>query len=663
MPRKNSKRGEEELVGAGPKSNPKEGLLGRRKPSLKDLLSVSVKRSSSRTSSKKHMVPERSHDPSVDGQGSPVLGKPLTLAVPTTRPTKKRERRKSKWENQDAMTLVEALEKGPPPVRVQIEEVLELLGEMLADEEKGVLTKAKVSSRLHESIFILENLNVPQNGAEEKQATALAEAALEAGDDSVVNDEEVRQWMSSNFMVPKKETLAAVDSKATRLAKLFLGLSSEDPVSIQAAMTKAKCKRVMMFEPLGENATVKQKRALENELGVLERVYHSLGGFCTRCCLKSVAQWDFDVFRFNDSTNERPLTALMMYLFHNLGLFKAFQIDRTVFAKFMGAIEQGYNPLPYHNKIHATDVVQNTYFFLTQDKFQSKLSKRDWLSALLAAAIHDFKHPGKNNNYLKDVEHDLALLYNDRSILENMHIAEAFNLMHQSGYNIFKNTNPEDVSAIRSTVIQMVLGTDMQFHFSMLANLKTRVETETARVEKARSALLESGNEFVVPKPQPQIFDQHEEKDLIMLLEAALHCADLGNPAKRHDIMNKWTQRVTEEFFQQGDAEKAAGLPVSAMMDRTKPNIPKSQVGFIDFIVTPLYRTFGKVFTVGTKEPLQNLQKNKEHWLGIIEASNLDSSKKSSSPRGKRTNTNTSVRKNTDNLKALTLPNSNDNKM
>jgi len=44
-----------------------------------------------------------------------------------------------------------------------------------------------------------------------------------------------------------------------------------------------------------------------------------------------------------------------------------------------------------------------------------------------------------------------------------------------------------------------------------------------------------------------------------------------------------------EEFYDQGDSEKAAGLPVSKFFDREAPNVPRCQVGFINFIVMPLY--------------------------------------------------------------------------
>jgi cAMP-specific phosphodiesterase 4 len=57
-----------------------------------------------------------------------------------------------------------------------------------------------------------------------------------------------------------------------------------------------------------------------------------------------------------------------------------------------------------------------------------------------------------------------------------------------------------------------------------------------------------------------------------------VHCADLSNPAKPLPVYRQWVQRISEEFYRQGDLEKKAGLPVSAMCDRNSTNLEKSQV-------------------------------------------------------------------------------------
>ena len=74
-----------------------------------------------------------------------------------------------------------------------------------------------------------------------------------------------------------------------------------------------------------------------------------------------------------------------------------------------------------------------------------------------------------------------------------------------------------------------------------------------------------------------------------------VHCSDLSNPTKPLDIYRHWVDRITEEFFLQGDKvrfvqnypdrvslfilqERGAGLDISPMCDRNNATTEKSQV-------------------------------------------------------------------------------------
>ena len=56
-------------------------------------------------------------------------------------------------------------------------------------------------------------------------------------------------------------------------------------------------------------------------------------------------------------------------------------------------------------------------------------SELEVFATLIAAAVHDVDHPGKNNQFLIETGHELAILYNDNSVLENHHLAMAFRIM------------------------------------------------------------------------------------------------------------------------------------------------------------------------------------------------------------------------------------------
>jgi hypothetical protein len=97
---------------------------------------------------------------------------------------------------------------------------------------------------------------------------------------------------------------------------------------------------------------------------------------------------------------------------------------------------------------------------------------------ILAAAVHDYEHPGYNNMYLINTKDTLALRYNDISVLENHHIASSSALMKLEKYNILNKLAPDDAAGIRKRMVHMVLATDMSKHFSDMGTFKQRVASE-----------------------------------------------------------------------------------------------------------------------------------------------------------------------------------------
>lgn len=149
-------------------------------------------------------------------------------------------------------------------------------------------------------------------------------------------------------------------------------------------------------------------------------------------------------------------------------------------------------------------------------------------------------------------------MYNDESVLENHHLAVAFKLLQTTECDIFANLSRKQRQIIRKMAIDMVLATDMSKHMSLLAELKTMVETK--KVTGAGVIELES------------------YQNRMIVLQNMLHCADLSNTTKPLELYRQWTHRLMEEFFCQGDLEQSQGLEMSAMCDRHHANIEKTQV-------------------------------------------------------------------------------------
>eukprot|EP00971_Amphidinium_carterae_P005897 116337-Amphidinium_carterae.1 len=85
-----------------------------------------------------------------------------------------------------------------------------------------------------------------------------------------------------------------------------------------------------------------------------------------------------------------------------------------------------------------------------------------WL--LIAAVAHDSGHLGVNNLYLAEVSHELAVMYNDQSPLENMHCAKLFEMLKDPGANVFREVDKNLYKEIRMGIIETILHTDMTKH-------------------------------------------------------------------------------------------------------------------------------------------------------------------------------------------------------
>merc|ERR1712196_438918 len=83
------------------------------------------------------------------------------------------------------------------------------------------------------------------------------------------------------------------------------------------------------------------------------------------------------------------------------------------------------------------------------------------LMVLMASAIHDVGHEGRNNNFYMQTMHALAIRYNSESVLENMHAATAFEIMLDkkndcNWWELLKTSK----EYMRKGLIRMVLATD-----------------------------------------------------------------------------------------------------------------------------------------------------------------------------------------------------------
>ncbi|XP_030568367.1 cAMP-specific 3',5'-cyclic phosphodiesterase isoform X1 [Drosophila novamexicana] len=322
----------------------------------------------------------------------------------------------------------------------------------------------------------------------------------------------------------------------------------------------------------------------ENELGTL---------------LGELDMWGIEIFKIGELSLNRPLTCVAYTIFQSRELLTSLMIPPKTFLNFMTTLEDHYvKDNPFHNSLHAADVTQSTNVLLNTPALEGVFTPLEVGGALFAACIHDVDHPGLTNQFLVNSSSELALMYNDESVLENHHLAVAFKLLQNQGCDIFCNMQKKQRQTLRKMVIDIVLSTDMSKHMSLLADLKTMVETKKV----AGSGVL--------------LLDNYTDR--IQVLENLVHCADLSNPTKPLSLYKRWVALLMEEFFLQGDKERESGMDISPMCDRHNATIEKSQVGFIDYIVHPLWETWADLVHPDAQDILDTLEENRDYYQSMI---------------------------------------------
>ncbi len=101
-------------------------------------------------------------------------------------------------------------------------------------------------------------------------------------------------------------------------------------------------------------------------------------------------------------------------------------------------------------------------------------------------------------------------------------------------------------------------------------------------------------------RTQPFSKDVAEERT--QLVSVLVHAADLANPILPLRRAVKLMVDVAREFQNQAREERRLMLPVTSFMDikghvnETSKEVAKLNVGFVDFVVSPLWKTIGQMF-------------------------------------------------------------------
>ncbi|ETO18762.1 hypothetical protein RFI_18494 [Reticulomyxa filosa] len=368
--------------------------------------------------------------------------------------------------------------------------------------------------------------------------------------------------------------------------------------------------------------------------------------------LKNVEDWDFDVFALSQLCGKYAMAVVFCALCDRRQLFEQLSLNVTFVCNFFVEITGQYKDNPYHNYIHGVDVLANCNYFMRAHVFDG-LNCLDILACLLSAACHDVGHPGNNNAFEVAVESELAVKYNDESVLENMHVAKTWEIMKKPGCNILEGRTKQERKRFRQLLIQSILATDMSKHKEQMTALSKLIDELKREGDCLEKWALENANGPVKTMPTPVgknvdtppitmavpaaalaientcIF--HKKTELAgILIPLTVHTGDLSNPTKALRIYRQWATRITEEFYEQGDKEKQLGIAVTPAFDRTQTTLPAGQTGFINHVVKPWFDLWGKLLPEKNEGLLfnENVNLNLEYMKKELEGVKKEKEKK-----------------------------------
>ncbi|CAF2862931.1 unnamed protein product [Rotaria sp. Silwood2] len=292
--------------------------------------------------------------------------------------------------------------------------------------------------------------------------------------------------------------------------------------------------------------------------------------------------YKLNLWSFNMMEYEEPFVFSILLIFDAHDIISRYRIDIDTLKIFCRALTDGYQKYktPYHNDFHGADVLQTTHCLLIKSSLMNVFTQIEIAALLFSAAIHDYEHPGLNNGYLVKTKNDLALIYNDFSVLENHHASSIFKLLRDKRYNIWSNMDTNEYRTFRSLVISLVLATDMANHASLVERMST----------------------YFFFKETNSTTPSADSKTLLQTL---LHAADISNAAKPWPIYIQSAERIMEEFFIQGDLEKIHYEDNKPTFDRESTNIVQLQISFITHIVHPTFDVLSKVLQIDSLDSSQ----------------------------------------------------------
>ncbi|XP_056658222.1 rod cGMP-specific 3',5'-cyclic phosphodiesterase subunit beta isoform X2 [Monodelphis domestica] len=314
----------------------------------------------------------------------------------------------------------------------------------------------------------------------------------------------------------------------------------------------------------------------------------------------------FDIYEFHFSDlecTELELVKCGIQMYYELGVVKKFQIPQEVLVRFLYSISKGYRRITYHNWRHGFNVAQTMFTLLMTGKLKSYYTDLEAFAMVTAGLCHDIDHRGTNNLYQMKSQNPLAKLHGS-SILERHHLEFGKFLLAEESLNIYQNLNRRQHEHVIHLMDIAIIATDLALYFKKRTMFQKIVDESKGYDDK------KSWVEYLSLETT--------RKEIVMAM--MMTACDLSAITKPWEVQSKVALLVAAEFWEQGDLERTVldQQPIP-MMDRNKADeLPKLQVGFIDFVCTFVYKEFSR-FHEEIQPMFDRLLNNRKEWKALAD--------------------------------------------
>ncbi|XP_032070113.1 rod cGMP-specific 3',5'-cyclic phosphodiesterase subunit beta [Thamnophis elegans] len=311
-------------------------------------------------------------------------------------------------------------------------------------------------------------------------------------------------------------------------------------------------------------------------------------------------------FHFSDfEWTELDLVKCGIQMYYELGVVKKFQIPQEVLVRFVFSVSKGYRKITYHNWRHGFNVAQTMFTLLMTGKLKQYYTDLEAFAMVTAALCHDIDHRGTNNLYQMKSQNPLAKLHGS-SILERHHLEFGKFLLSEESLNIYQNLNRRQYEHVNHLMDIAIIATDLALYFkkrTMFQKIVEESKTYNDQKKWVKYLSLET-----------------TKKEIIMAM--MMTACDLSAIAKPWEIQSKVALLVAAEFWEQGDLEISVlqQQPIPMMDRRKAAELPKLQVGFIDFVCTFVYKEFSE-FHPEILPMYERLLNNRKEWKALADVS------------------------------------------